>query len=585
MGKDFGGVVPAIFTDEPAFEPFRPLPSAESDQDVIMSWTGDFAESYRARWGEDIIDRLPELVWQLPSGAASRARWRYHDHNAERFASAFADTIGAWCTRNNLLFTGHMMEEPTLWSQTRMTGEAMRSYRGFTLPGIDLLCDNLELTTAKQAQSAARQFGRPGVMSELYGVTGWDFDFAGHKRQGDWQAALGITVRVPHLSWVSMGGEAKRDYPAALDEHSPWYREYPLVEDHFARLNTALTRGRAIARVAVVHPIESYWLCWGPDDQTRLERDARDGAFQDLTKWLIHELIDFDFVCESLLPAQSQLATGPRLEVGAMAYDVVLVPALRTIRATTLARLERLLDRGGTVIFLGDLPTHVDAEPSEAPALLAARARRLPMTKSQMVPALEAWRELRIGVRWGAEGLLHQLRQDGDGRWLFLCNSSKDQGAGLAITLRGRWSLTCWDTLTGSQQPFPGWISASGDSGFWLNLAQGGSLLLRLDPLAPAASLPAAPAASQWQERARLVDPVRITRDEPNVLLLDAAEFRIDDGAWEPRTEILRIGQLARERLGLPRQGGGMAQPWVQPPEPPSHRLSLRARASRREWA
>ncbi len=78
-----------------------------------------------------------------------------------------------------------------------------------------MLCDRREFTTAKQAQSAAHQFGYPGVLSELYGVTNWDFDFRGHKLQGDWQAALGVTVRVPHLSWVSMGGEAKRDYPAS----------------------------------------------------------------------------------------------------------------------------------------------------------------------------------------------------------------------------------------------------------------------------------------------------------------------------------------------------------------------------------
>ena len=57
-------------------------------------------------------------------------------------------------------------------------------------------------------------------MSELYGVTSWSFDFRRHKLQGDWQAALGITLRVPHLSWVSMKGEAKRDYPASINYQS-----------------------------------------------------------------------------------------------------------------------------------------------------------------------------------------------------------------------------------------------------------------------------------------------------------------------------------------------------------------------------
>ena len=53
-------------------------------------------------------------------------------------------------------------------------------------------------------------------MSEEYGVTNWSLIFVSFKFQGDWQAALGITLRVPHLSMMSMEGEAKRDFPASI---------------------------------------------------------------------------------------------------------------------------------------------------------------------------------------------------------------------------------------------------------------------------------------------------------------------------------------------------------------------------------
>ena len=176
-----------------------------------------------------------------------------------------------------------MMEEPTLHSQTAAIGDCMRSYRAFGIPGIDMLCASFEFTTAKQCQSAVHQYGRPGMMSELYGVTGWDFDFRGHKLHGDWQAALGVTVRVHHLSWVSMKGTAKRDYPASMSYQSPWYTQYAYVEDHFGRVNTALTRGTPMVKVGVVHPVESYWLHWGPNEQTQLVRDKLDGNFQHVT--------------------------------------------------------------------------------------------------------------------------------------------------------------------------------------------------------------------------------------------------------------------------------------------------------------
>ena len=179
----------------------------------------------------------------------------------------------------------------------------MRSYRSFGLPGIDMLCNRYEFTTAKQCQSAVHQYGRVGMLSELDGVTGWDFDFRGHKLHGDWQAALGVTIRVPHLAWVSMKGEAKRDYPASISYQSSWWKEYSYIEDHFARVNTALTRGKPMVRVAVLHPIESYWLHWGPSNQTATERDKLEKNFENVTEWLLKGSIDFDYICESLFPS------------------------------------------------------------------------------------------------------------------------------------------------------------------------------------------------------------------------------------------------------------------------------------------
>ena len=164
--------------------------------------------------------------------------------------------------------TGHVLGEESLLSQTISVGDAMRDYLGFTMPGIDMLMNGYEFTTAKQAQSVSRQKGAEGVLCELDGVTNWDFDFRGHKLHGDWQAALGVTLRVPHLSWVSMNGEAKRDYPSSINYQAAWYKKYHLIEDYFARVNTILTRGKADVKVAVLHPIRNLWLTVGTYDNT-----------------------------------------------------------------------------------------------------------------------------------------------------------------------------------------------------------------------------------------------------------------------------------------------------------------------------
>jgi hypothetical protein len=365
LGEEFGKSVPAIFTDEPQFTHKDHLGFSHEERDIAIPFTDDFEETFKNVYGDSLLDYLPELFWELPDGKVSLARYRYHDHLSERFATAFADTIGKWCDSHGIMLTGHMMDEPSLLSQTTSLGEAMRAYRSFQLPGIDMLCDGREFSTAKQAQSASHQYGRPGVSSELYGVTNWDFDFRGHKLQGDWQAALGVTVRVHHLTWMSMEGEAKRDYPASIGYQSPWYKEYPLIENYFSRLNTALTRGKARVKVGVIHPIESYWLHFGPEEQTGDLRKELDMNFTNIIEWLLFGLINFDFIAESLLPSLSAVSEDSTFKVGEMDYDVVIVPNCETLRSSTVERLEAFRKAGGKLIFAGEVASLVDATESQ----------------------------------------------------------------------------------------------------------------------------------------------------------------------------------------------------------------------------
>ena len=84
----------------------------------------------------------------------------------------------------------------------------------------------------------------------------------------------------------------------------------------------ALTRGKAVVRVGVIHPIESYWLHWGPSDQTADIRQQMDENFENVTEWLLFGGIDFDYICESQLPFQCPEGKAP-LQVGEMSYDAV----------------------------------------------------------------------------------------------------------------------------------------------------------------------------------------------------------------------------------------------------------------------
>ena len=591
ISEEFDKAVPAIFTDEPQFPGKTTLKYATEKKDVTIAWMDDLPETFAKEYGgEDLLTNVPELIWERADRVASVIRYHYHDHVCERFVEAFADNCGAWCKEHGIELTGHVMEEPTLKSQTSSLGEAMRNYRGFGIPGIDMLAANFEFTTAKQTQSAVHQYGREGMLSELYGVTGWDFDFRGHKLHGDWQAALGVTVRVPHLSWVSMGGEAKRDYPASIHYQSPWWERYSLVENHFARVGTAMTRGKAEVKVGVIHPIESYWLHFGPSEQTAIVRDNMDENFQNITKWLLFGGGDFDFISESLLPALCKESGAP-LNVGEMEYDMILVPGCETLRSTTLERLEGFAKAGGKLVFVGDVPTLEDARRSERGYILAEQAKVVQFNKGSVLEAVESVRMVELRNETGAmtTNLLHQLRKDGDGRWLFVAHGAEPRNKHISekqdvtIRVKGVWKATIYNTMTGEQEEAKQSLKGNVTE-VYQTMYDYDSLLLWLEPVkGNVAEIDAMESfvvekVLGAERNITLPDYVDYTLNEPNALLLDMAEYALDGGEWHAKEELLRLDVECRKMLGWSTDIAHVAQPWSLGEETEFHRVALKFR-------
>lgn len=579
VGDEFGKTIPAIFTDEPKFTPKCTLDFALEQKDLFLPWTLRLPELYRQTYGQDVLDILPELFWELPEGRLSQSRYHFHDLVTELFVHSYTEQIGTWCQEHGIALTGHVMGEGSLESQTQAVGDAMRSYPYFGLPGIDILCDFHEYTTAKQTQSSVRQTGAPGMLSELYGVTGWDYDFRGYKLQGDWQAALGVTIRVPHLTWMTMKGEAKRDYPASIGYQSPWWDQYSIIENHFARLNTALSRGKAVPRVAVIHPIESYWLYWGPSEQTSSIRGQMEQSFHQLAETLLFGSIDFDYICEAQLPVLCPQASCP-LRVGEMAYDTVLVCQNRTLRASTLSRLEAFQKAGGRVLFIGGCPDYVDALPSDAVRSLYEVSDKVGSEPSAILDALEPSRFLDIRRSDGRREnrLVHQLRKDGSCFWLFLANGKNptcpdvDDAGRLRFILRGEYKLSEYDTMSGQIYP----LSARYQDGKTILERQWhihDSLLLKLEE----GRREADPVITQSKAGFDMVfGTVDVTLEEPNMLLLDMAEYSFNGGPLRSEEELLRIDNQVRQELGIPVRRKEVIQPYLLTDEKTDNQLTLR---------
>lgn len=587
LGEEFSKTVPSIFTDEPQYTRMESMRSAESMEETGIPYTDNFEALFIGRYGKSLLEHLPEVFWDDCDGRVGPVRYDYMNLLCDQFAENYAGVLGKWCGEHHIMLTGHLMEESGLETQLRSAGEVMRSYAKFQMPGIDMLADGHEYTTVKQAQSVARQMGKTGVISELYGVTNWNYDFRGHKTQGDWQVALGVTVRVPHLSWMYMGGESKRDYPAPIDAHSPWYQKYHLIEDYFSRVNLFLEEGNPSVQVGVIHPIESMFMELGSLHETALKRQMLEEQFHSLTEWLLFGLIDFDFISEALL---TELETEADCRVGKMQYRVIVVPELTTIRKTTLEFLERFAEHGGTVIVLGALPVYMDGRVSEEPSGWMERFERIGYDKYRLLEYLEDVRELDIrdedNLR--SEDLIYQMRKNGKKTRIFIAHGKNLQWEEMSVTaekkvysryqikIKGCYSVERYDAMTGEKAE-QSYETDGENTCLNLEIYAQDSVLLELEEEGQKqkSSMRKNGQLSNIEKKKQqnrepecvyenyLPSVTDFRLEEENVLLLDMAEYAVDDGDWKEKEEILKLDDKVRESLGYRKRTDSFPQPWL----------------------
>ncbi|MDE6641217.1 MAG: hypothetical protein K2K63_11885, partial [Acetatifactor sp.] len=610
LQEEFGKSVPAIFTDEPHIPGMSLSAHAIEMESIGLPFTEKLPELYMQKCGLDFFQAVPDMVWNRKGEEISQQRYYLYEVCAEQFVSAYCGTIGKWCRDHGILSTGHILGEESLAGQAGAVGEAMRCYREFQLPGIDNLCDFREFSSVKQASGVAHQQGREGVLSELYGVTQWDFDFEGYKLAGDWQAALGVTTRVPHLAWASMAGEAKRDYPAAIGWQSPWYKDFGYIEDHFARVNYCLTRGEPMVRVGMIHPIETMWLYQDAAGRIQGRKEQLETDFKNITEWLLTNGIDFDYIAESALEESGwpedddSIDSRNKFVCGKMKYDVILVPDCIHLRYNTFKRLSHFRENGGKILLCGTKPKYTACGEDTQLMTFTDRCQWIPVEKSALLRALEPWREVDIK---GADGsrkelYLHQFRREGDARWFFLAQAyrglqSRQKGVWtrrplhapeqIVIEFKGSWLAERYDTLTGEREKLNVGYE-KGNTLLQYSLYGDDSLLLHLKPVKDIAESSCADSMSRnilqkgmadtgVVKEFRISRPVGYSTEEPNVLLLDKFQYALEDEDYSEECELLRADNDLRRRLGYPLRMEHVEQPYVRKlPDSREHQVRLK---------
>lgn len=551
-GDRLGKSIQGIFTDEPhrgALMSGFTVPNR--DPKNLAPYTDTLFEEFEKAFGYDLKDHLPELFLRKDGKVYAKVKWQYTELLTRLFIKNFAKPYHRWCKEHNMLVTGHVLHEDNLTCQVSTNGSVMRYYEHMDVPGVDILCNhNKNYCVVKQLASVGRQTGKKRLLSELDGCTGWQMRFTDYKAIGDWQAIMGINLRCPHLSWYTMQGEAKRDYPASILHQSSWYKAYSYLEDHYTRIGEITAESERICDTAVIMPVETLWAQiyagWADAmSNTSAEIAPYEIDFEKTYRTLLKAHVDFDYADEEMLSRLGDVKND-RFVIGEAKYKRVIVPSMLTIRKSTLDLLKKFKEKGGEVIFSGITPILVDAEENDEALKFAEECEKI---------SIDELINLRDKITVSSDQIMLQTYRNENGKFCFLLNTEETPVKDVEINFGKDIYLQLWDTLTGKK-----YTLEAPDGIYKTNFAAGQLILLTatIEDSLETLSLP----SYKKLEEVEADDNTELVTDEPNVLVLDYARFQIDDGEISDLKEILIADRCIRSELGLPVRGGEMLQPW-----------------------
>lgn len=566
FADDYGTTIIAEFTDEPSVCFPREVPRG------LAPYATEVLSRFQAMHGYDAGSRLHLLF--MPGEGAETFRLHYYRTCIDLFENNFSRQIGEWCAAHNIALTGHYMCEGDLYRQQNWSVRVMANYRHQQFPGIDHLGRQIrERLSAKQCQAVVNQYGRPRMLSELYGCTGGSLSFEDRKWIASQQMCLGVNLLNPHLSLYTMAGCRKRDYPQNIFYPQSWWEINGVCDDPLSRTCVALSQGCYVAEALVLHPQESVHTLWQLDLGEDCPGDIVAGDVQptlaDVKERIEHLDAGLNAVMDALLGAQRTFDLGdedllehdgeiievygrPMIRLGLMTYPAVILPAMLTMRPATFALLQAFSAQGGPVLRCGEAPTMLDGMQC---CELADWLQAVPQVTADTLPeALAAAVSPQVKVTADAQDKqmlwVHLRDLEGGARLVYLTNLSRTRDFAATVNCSGNWRSVQWlNTADGSIQPVE--FTGNGDGlSVEVFFDRAKDLLLLLSPDAAegkTVSLKRPEAAEVIELPA---DAWQVERLDDNALTLDYAWWKEGEGEWSARPLPVMAVQRRLDHLG-----------------------------------
>ena len=309
-------------------------------------WVDDFAEVFRKSKGYDVFEVLPALFEDI-GPITPKARLDFMDVKVQLAEDRYFRPIFEWHWSRGKIYGCDQ------WSRGKDPleyGDYFRSVRWYTAPGHDTPGGNADLIKGKVSSSIAHLYKRPRVWLEGYHSLGW-----GAAPERLMQATCenyiyGCSLLNLHGLYYSTHGSYWEWAPPSYHFRMPYWEHMDVFMRYFERLSYLLSQGVHCCDVAVMYPVAPLQAQMGGDEATNT-------AFETGQR-LMGDGIDFDFMdFQSLDRAEIR---DRKLHVSGEKYSVLVLPAMKALRWSTILKAREFYRAGGMVIAVGALPEASD---------------------------------------------------------------------------------------------------------------------------------------------------------------------------------------------------------------------------------
>ena len=337
-------------------------------------WSANFAEEFKRRKGYDITPELSALFKDI-GPRTPKIRLDYSDVMVALTEEGYFKPIFDWHQQRGMIMG---CDHGGRGQNVVEFGDYFRTQRWMQGPGADQPNLGKNLIKAKVAASMAHLYQRPRVWLEGFYGSGWGTTSAGFVDATFTDFVRGYNLLALHGMYYSTHGGWWEWAPPDNTFRMPYWKHMRGFMDCVQRLAYLLAQGYHRCDVAIVYPV-------APMEAGMEGKLAVQTAFG-TAEQLYGKGVDFDFMdFESLARAE---VVGRELHVSGEVYRVLVLPAMKAVRHSTLQKALEFRRAGGIVVALGALPEASDRMGRDDPEVVSMVKEIFPQGPAKDVFAL-----------------------------------------------------------------------------------------------------------------------------------------------------------------------------------------------------